>query len=219
MKYIAFKEGDNSYNTFDFEYQGAFNGYLIGKIGDDGDNIFDYVTNNAIILTERLWRAGLFVAESNGYVKIAAGTNLEFAVMANSTSPKGKEAYTFTDDDITATTELMQLIMKQQVEERFDTHFQNLNTRTNQLELSSWPQQEREARKYVNDNAYPTPTLSILAEDRGVTVDYLANKVIEKVDIYNTEVANLLAQQQVIIKRIELGDTIRAMNVINELND
>ena len=216
MKYIAFKEFDNAYNTFDFTYQGSFNGYLIGSIGDEGDSLFDYTKHNTIMLTERQWRAGLFVAESNGYVKIAAGTDLEFSVMANSSSPKGKEAYTFNDDDISATTELMQMIMVQQVNDRFDTHFQALNKRTSNLEASTWAAQRRESRKYLDDNTSSTPVLSILAEQRDVTVEYLANKVKEKVDIYNTELANLLAQQQVNIKLIESGETILDMNRIND---
>jgi hypothetical protein len=216
MKYIAFKELDNSFNTFDFTYQGSFNGYLIGTMGSEGDAFFDYVKHNAIILDERLWRAGLFVAESNGYVKIAAGTNLEFAVMANSTSPKGKEAYTFTADDIEATTELMQLIMKQQVEARFDTHYQNINKKANDLESSTWSAQQREASEYINDNTISTPVLSILAEQRELTVEYIATKVVEKVNLYNSSIANLLAQQQVNIKIIEGGLTILDMNRINE---
>lgn len=51
-------------------------------------------------------------------------------------------------------------------------------------ERNSWAIQEREAVGWLADNSYPIPALTVLASSRGIPVDILAQKVVEKANLY-----------------------------------
>ncbi|WP_176243676.1 tail fiber assembly protein [Halomonas sp. CSM-2] len=64
------------------------------------------------------------------------------------------------------------------------------------FERETWGDQEDEARAWTADNTAPTPTLTGIAEARGVTVKYLAPKVIEKADQYRTLATSVAGKRQ-----------------------
>lgn len=63
-------------------------------------------------------------------------------------------------------------------------------------ERETWFKQEQEARAYLADNTVAVPFLSNLATTRGVTLDYLVGKVIEKADAYAVAVGTLTGERQ-----------------------
>lgn len=51
-------------------------------------------------------------------------------------------------------------------------------------EVTSWAKQEAEARAWLADNSAPTPLIGSLASTRGIPLDILAAKIIEKADAF-----------------------------------
>jgi hypothetical protein len=72
--------------------------------------------------------------------------------------------------------------------------------------------QVEEATKYLADNTTPTPLLKSLADSREITVEEMANKVVEKSTAFRNEISNLLITQQTINKKIEQCSNIRELN-------
>ncbi|HBS18785.1 MAG TPA: hypothetical protein DD835_13360 [Halomonas sp.] len=64
------------------------------------------------------------------------------------------------------------------------------------FERETWGDQEDEARAWTADNTAPTPTLTGIAEARGVTVEYLAPKVIQKADQYRALATSVAGKRQ-----------------------
>lgn len=52
-------------------------------------------------------------------------------------------------------------------------------------ERESWAVQREEALAYSKDSTVPTPLLSVIAENRGITLAEMVSKVLQNVDYYN----------------------------------
>lgn len=65
-----------------------------------------------------------------------------------------------------------------------------------QAEIDSFYRQESEARAWVVDNNVATPMLSAIAENRGVSLAILAQKVIEKADLVSTIMGHIIGTRQ-----------------------
>lgn len=71
-----------------------------------------------------------------------------------------------------------------EVQTGFKIATDQLTEGTLETERSSWSVQEVEARAWAADNSTPTPSLSVLANARGVPLSLLVEKVIQKADLY-----------------------------------
>lgn len=65
-----------------------------------------------------------------------------------------------------------------------------------QAEIDSFYRQESEARAWVVNNNAATPMLSAIAENRGVSLAILAQKVIEKADLVSTVIGHIIGTRQ-----------------------
>lgn len=63
-------------------------------------------------------------------------------------------------------------------------------------EVLSWGRQEAEARAYLADSSVATPFLSALSQARGIALDVLAARVVEKADLYAVQSACLIGTRQ-----------------------
>lgn len=63
-------------------------------------------------------------------------------------------------------------------------------------ERSTWNKQEQEARLYLEDKNADVPFIKTLAENRGIPLDYLATKIIEKADSYSVALGELTGLRQ-----------------------
>ena len=81
------------------------------------------------------------------------------------------------------------------INKEFETKVKDLSSYIPESEKLTWDKQEEEARKYLSDAAEVTPFLDIVCSMRGVTKEYLANKIIEKTDIYVASVGALLGEK------------------------
>ncbi len=64
------------------------------------------------------------------------------------------------------------------------------------FEVLTWPDQEREARAWLTDDAASTPTLTPIAEARSMEMAELIGRVIAKADAYRAEVAACVGRRQ-----------------------
>jgi hypothetical protein len=65
-----------------------------------------------------------------------------------------------------------------------------------ELESSTWAQQEAEAKAYLADSSVSVPMLTVLADNRSITVAEIANKVVNAVNAYNTKITIMLGKKQ-----------------------
>ena len=72
-------------------------------------------------------------------------------------------------------------------------------------EVDSWPVQRAEALAYSADNTASTPLLSVIATNRGITLDELVTKVLAKVTSYDTAYGELLGKYR---KNVEILNAI-----------
>ena len=76
-----------------------------------------------------------------------------------------------------------------------------------QFEIDTFDAQEHEARAWLLNNATVTPTLSIIAAGRGITIADLTARVIAKADLFRPFVASIIAKRQA------LEDQLSAINL------
>ena len=63
-------------------------------------------------------------------------------------------------------------------------------------EMDTWLKQETEARSWLVDNNYYTPLIDAMCSARLCDKMYLVGKIIEKADLYTSEVGKLLGEKQ-----------------------
>lgn len=77
----------------------------------------------------------------------------------------------------------------------YDLAISNLSRGVPDTERSTWTKQEQEAKEVIAGNIN-VPMLSALATARGIPLEYLASKVIEKASLYATIVGQLTGIRQ-----------------------
>ena len=65
-----------------------------------------------------------------------------------------------------------------------------------QFEIDTWRDQETEARAWKADNTADTPTLSGIAEERGIALVDLVDRVIANADAYRPQVTAVIGKRQ-----------------------
>ncbi len=82
-------------------------------------------------------------------------------------------------------------------------------------EKQTWDKQENEARAYQKDNASPTPFLTNLASTRGIPLNLLVSKVIQKANAYTGAVGTLTGKRQRLEDLLEQASSSEEINAIN----
>jgi len=96
----------------------------------------------------------------------------------------------------------------------FDAAMNTLIGSYPEREISSWPQQEKEARAYLADPAAVTPLLDALSTARGVTKDALAQKIVAKADAFAAAAGALIGKRQALEDKINAATTIEELEAI-----
>lgn len=84
-------------------------------------------------------------------------------------------------------------------------------------EVLSWSKQELEARAYLADDSAPTPLLSAIAENRNIPLDLLAQKVVEKADVYAGFTGQIFGIRQALEDRL-LAIDLDASDAVEQIN-
>ena len=78
----------------------------------------------------------------------------------------------------------------------YENEVANLVSGTSETERGTWFKQEQEARGYLADNASQTPFIDALAENRGISKNYLITRIIQKADLYAEALGTLTGLRQ-----------------------
>lgn len=81
-------------------------------------------------------------------------------------------------------------------------------------EVESWAKQEKEAREYLADNSSAATIVRAIALARGVPVQILAQKIVDKADQYGQVVGTLIGTRQMLEDQIQAAteETIDSIN-------
>lgn len=210
MKHILFKlRGDvPGY----IQVIGSYMNYYYGRIADEYYDMRIELKNlNAIVIPESIAKGFVFADIYLDYVSIRTNSSLmdEVPELAQSSETDAEKVkYTLTADDKLLGVEFNKLVMNKVIADRFSERYKELMVDASDLEKDTWEQQKREALEYQQDNTYPTPVIDILSAGRGIDKATYINKIITNVNGYNTKLANLLLEQQLLEDRVKACVTI-----------
>ena len=94
--------------------------------------------------------------------------------------------------------ETKKAIKLQHFNQLFNSLIGQVKTTYPDTEVESWAKQEKEAREYLADNSSQALLVRSIATSRGVSLEYLANKIVEKSDLYAAYVGNLIGTRQLL---------------------
>ncbi|MDA3967371.1 hypothetical protein [Helicobacter sp. WB40] len=82
-------------------------------------------------------------------------------------------------------------------------------------EMLTWERQESEAKSYqVSKNPSDAPLLAKLAENRGVSLEVFANKVLEKSTLYREVSSKLIGKRQALEDRVKIATSLEEIEAI-----
>lgn len=87
--------------------------------------------------------------------------------------------------------------------EIFNTLISQVKVNYPSTEVESWAKQEKEAREFLSNNQAPALLIRAIASSRGLSVEDLANRVVQKADAYAQYVGNLIGTRQMLEDQIE----------------
>ena len=96
------------------------------------------------------------------------------------------------------------------INNRFDSEMNAFKAQyTPQDEFASWETQAKEAKAYLQSkDTADAPYLSLIAQGRGMELEALAQKVMEKNTTYNQKLYTLIGYRQSLIKALEKAQNI-----------
>jgi hypothetical protein len=189
--------------------------YIVGYLPPEAEDYVDYRRFDATVISEDVANAWKYAGLARDFINIRPETLQSNQIFAESEEkPDEKIKYYLTDKDFKNTIEFMKTVLKKILYTHYNKELKKLDIESSILEMSTWEQQKNEAFAYIADNNAATPTLSILARERGITVEELSNKVANKVNQYYESIAILLAKQQKIEQLLKNAESVKDLNRI-----
>lgn len=161
------------------------------------DDIHQQIPSGAVQISEDLYRSLLegqsqgkqIIADKNGVPQLIEPPPSDLHELQNG-------EWVISKANRTALFQQQQQRLVQKVANKTDLLKSQLLVGYPQAEIDSFYRQEREARGWLADNSYPTPMLAAIAQNRGVPLEILAQKVIEKADQVAQLVGVIIGQRQ-----------------------
>lgn len=182
------------------------------------------VTEELFSIYKQIWNGKYIEVESS----IAEKGSIHFSeirdfgrefVSGGSTGPYA------TKIDVKMTTELkekvvtfMKLFAKEVIEDEYTKRYFALKN-VSELESASWEIQKHEAREWITyqgADGHKTPFLDYLSTEKEVDKTDLANKILEKAELYEDNLSTLLVEMQKILKQFKNALTIWDLNILYE---
>ncbi|WP_244141771.1 hypothetical protein [Mannheimia bovis] len=85
---------------------------------------------------------------------------------------------------------------------------------TPSFERDTWLEQAKEAKAWVEDSTAQTPTLTLIAQMRGIPLDTLRQKAYEKAMAYQTVAAIVAGQRQAYEDRLNAAESLEQIQAI-----
>lgn len=126
-----------------------------------------------------------------------------------------KREVVLTDAVIEQVVEFMFIFAREIINDEFERRFLRMRP-GGYVEQVSWETQKHEAREwlaYRGQNGSRTPFLDYLAAEHGKDKTELANKILEKAEVYQDALSDLLVQEQKVIKEFKNCTTVWDMNI------
>lgn len=191
---------------------GMYLNYYYGRIADEyNDMRIELNKLGASVITEDVAKGFVFADIYKEYISVRTNSNImdEIPQLAQSSeSEEVKVKYFLTDEDREAGVKFNKVVMRKVVADRFSERYKELMVDASILEKDTWEEQKREAFGWIADNDYQTPIIDILSTGRNIDKSVFVQKVIDNVTTYNTKLANLLLEQQLMEERIKSCVTI-----------
>jgi len=186
---------------------GSYMNYYYGRIEDVYDDMRLQLNElNAVVIPEEVGNGYIFADIYLDYVSVRTNSSMmdEIPVLAQSSeTEEEKVRYTLTENDRSAGVEFNKAVLLKVIADRFSERHKDLMVDTSKLEKDTWEEQKREALGYQSDNTYPTPVIDILSQGRNIDKSTFIQKIIDNVNAYNTKLANLLLEQQLLEQRVK----------------
>lgn len=112
----------------------------------------------------------------------------------------------------------MKAFAKEIIEEEYQSRFIAMRD-TCELESASWEIQKHEAREWLTNNGANgsvTPFLDYLATERGEDKTVLANKILQKAEVYQDKLSTMLVAMQKLKKQFKNSTSIKDINILYE---
>jgi len=196
---------------------GHYQDYVIGMLDDSVKDIAKYEHLNATVLPENVAMGWKFAGNYSGYLSVRANTaaNEQLNYIVSSAEEESvKVKYYLTDEDKSNGAAFMKALLRKILDDVYDKRFAQINLPVSKLEEISWTQQRSEAEAYTADPSAPTPLLTALAQSRNITLTEMVTKVITAINVYNQEVATLLARKQMVETEIKSCAGIEDLNIL-----
>jgi hypothetical protein len=126
-----------------------------------------------------------------------------------------KREIQLTDDIVEQVVEFMFIFAREVVNDEFERRFLRMRP-GGYVEQVSWETQKHEAREWLTQqgaNGSRTPFLDYLSAEHGLDKTALANKILEKAEVYQDALSDLLVQEQMVIKQFKNATTVWDMNI------
>jgi hypothetical protein len=186
--------------------------YQYGRIADEyNDMRLELNRMGAVIIPEEVAKGFVFADIYKDYVSVRTNSHImdEIPQLAESgETDEEKVRHYLTDEDRAAGVAFNKAVMKKLIADRFSERYKELMVDASTLEKDTWEEQKREAFGYLADNDYQTPIIDILSTGRNIQKNVFIQKVVDKVTEYNTKLANLLLEQQLMEERVKACQTI-----------
>jgi len=191
---------------------GTYLNYNYGRIADEyNDMRVELNKIGATVISEEVAKGFVFANIYKEYVSVRTNSHImdEIPQLAESgETDEEKIKYYLTDDDRDSGLAFNKAIMKKVVSDRFSERYKELMLDASSLEKDTWEEQKREAFGWVADSDYQTPIIDILSTGRGIDKSIFVQKIITNITAYNTKLATLLLEQQLLEERIKSCETI-----------
>ena len=126
-----------------------------------------------------------------------------------------KREIQLTDEIVAQVVEFMFIFAREVINDEFERRFLRMRP-GGYVEQVSWETQKHEAREWLanlGQNGSRTPFLDYLAAEHGLDKTALANKILEKAEVYQDALSDLLVQEQMVIKQFKNCTTVWDMNI------
>jgi hypothetical protein len=191
---------------------GMYLNYNYGRIADEyNDMRVELNKIGATVISEEVARGFVFANIYKEYISVRTNSHImdEIPQLAESgETDEEKVKYYLTDEDRDLGVAFNKAAMKKVVSDRFSERYKELMLDASILEKDTWEEQKREAFGWTADSDYQTPIIDILSTGRGIDKSVFVQKIITNVTTYNTKLATLLLEQQLLEERIKSCETI-----------
>lgn len=118
------------------------------------------------------------------------------------------------DDEVVDRYEAIRWVRIRMVKDYYKQKFETLTINKTPQERATWDSQLSEAQNYLNDSTIPTPTLSLIADSRGMLVSDLVPVVLSASENYKLLIAQLFAEEELYVTQLKNAQGEDVINVV-----